>query len=352
MRPSTRAAVLTAAVLAACAPGTRRPAFTPMPESRSGALEVTIPDATRRLAEALRAAGMPVTRVELRDGYVETAWFDTATAQPTARRPLGAGIVRVRGWVDPSEYGYSQMTVEAVYRPAADPSLAPRELERAVPYDHPTRRKLRDVLASMGARAIGREPDAPAPVVATTTAGADTAGRTAAAPTKGVKRRAPADEPPAPAAPGKRRAAAPGDTAARVSAPRDSTPPRPAARDTTPAAVAAPAPVTPQPVRAQPATPQPAARQPAAPQPATPRPTLPAAAPRTGFTVQVAAAPTRPEAESIANRLRALGEAPQIVAEGGLFKVRTAGYPTRTAANARLTRIRSAFADAFVVPPR
>jgi cell division septation protein DedD len=343
----TRAALALAAALAACAPGTRRPPFTPLPESRSGALEVTIPDATRRLAEALRAAGMPVTRVELRDGYVETAWFDTATAQPTSRRPLGAGIVRVRGWVDPSEYGYSQMTVEAVYRPAADPSLAPRELERAVPYDHPTRGKLRDVLASMGARAIGREPDAPPPVVATTTAGTDTADRNAGAATKGGKRRAPGDEPLGPVDPGKRRGAAPGDTTARVTPLRDSTPPRPAARDTTPAAIAAPAPATPRPAPAQPVSPQPAT-----PRPATPRPTPPAAPARSGFTVQVAAAPTRPEAESIANRLRALGEAPQIVAEGGLFKVRTAGYPTRTAASARLARIRSAFADAFVVPPR
>ena len=155
------------AVLAACSPATRRPAFGPVPESRSAALEVTIPDATRRLAESLRAAGIPLERVELRDGYVESAWFDTAGMKPAKGRPLGAGVVRVRGWVDPSEYGFSQMTVEAVYRPAADPSLPARELERAVPYDHPTRRRLREALASMGARTIGGEPDAPRPVVAT-----------------------------------------------------------------------------------------------------------------------------------------------------------------------------------------
>jgi len=349
------AVLLTAALMAGCSPGTRRPPFGPMPESRAAALEVTIPDATRRLAEALKAAGIPVTRTELRDGYVESAWFDTASMQPVTRRPLGAGVVRVRGWVDPSEYGFSQMTVEAVYRPVADPSLPPRDLERAVPYDHPTRRRLREALGSMGARTIGSEPDAPRPVVATAAApraGTDTTqpprkgGRTPdapATPPDRPRRGAPGAAPRDTAAAAARRADAaardttsrdtnPRDTTTRAAAPRDSTPRDSTPRDSARApAVAAPAPAPPAPRR-------------------TPGPTLPQA--RGGFAVQVAAAATRVEAEAIAARLRTLDETPQIVAEGGLFKVRTSGYPTRAAANARLARMRGAFAGAFVVAPR
>ena len=317
-------------LLAACSPGTRRPAFGPVPESRTAALEVTIPDATRRLAEALKAAGIPVTRIELRDGYVESAWFDTAGMQPVSRRPLGAGVVRVRGWVDPSEYGFSQMTVEAVYRRAADPSVPARELERAVPYDHPARRRLREALASMGARAVGSEPDAPRPVVAAAPrAAADSAGppvekgrRAAEAPPAKPRRGAPAAA---------RSDSVPRDTAPREAAPRDTT-----ARDTTASdSVRAPAARPPAP------TPAPPRR--------TPAPTPPATG---GFAVQVAAAATPAEAEAIAARLRTYGETPRIVSEGGLHKVRTAGYATRAAANARLARLRGAFAGAFVVAPR
>jgi hypothetical protein len=94
-------------------------------------------EATRALAEALVEDSIPVTRTELRDGYVETGWFEAASGQPTGRRPLGPEVVRVRGWVDPIQTGQTKIRIETVIRPMADPSLPERELDRGAPKENP-----------------------------------------------------------------------------------------------------------------------------------------------------------------------------------------------------------------------
>ena len=58
-------------------------------------------------------------------------------------------MVRVRAWADPGRPGFTQLTVETVYRPLADPSLPQRELEREVPQDHPVAKKIRAALQGM-----------------------------------------------------------------------------------------------------------------------------------------------------------------------------------------------------------
>lgn len=96
-----------------------------------------MPEATRRLAEALKADSIPTRTVRLRDGYIESPWFLTQTRRPTGQRPLGPGVVRIRAWADPARPGSTQLSIETVYRPQGDPSLPERELERQVPRDHP-----------------------------------------------------------------------------------------------------------------------------------------------------------------------------------------------------------------------
>jgi hypothetical protein len=135
MRSSYLLALTLAA--AACQPTTSRPPFGPIPEAPGTEIRLPVPEATRRLAEALKADSIPTHKVQLRDGYIETPWFLARSRRPTTQRPLGPGVVRIRAWADPARPGSTQLTVETLYRPRVDPSLPERELEREVPRNHP-----------------------------------------------------------------------------------------------------------------------------------------------------------------------------------------------------------------------
>jgi len=135
--------------LAACQPGTTRPTLTPLPEAAVTEVRLPVPDATQELAIVLRADSLPARRVELRDGYLETAWLDSATGRPTQRRPIGQGVVRIRAWADPARPGNTQLSVETSYRPYADPSLPDRELDRQAPPDHPIAIRVRAALEKL-----------------------------------------------------------------------------------------------------------------------------------------------------------------------------------------------------------
>ena len=155
---TSRAWIATAALLAACRPNTTRPAITPYPEAAGVEIRLRPPEATRRLAEALQADSITPARVRPRDGYIETAWLDSATGRPTARRPIGTRVVRLRAWADPGRPGNTVLTVETLYRPLADPSLPERELERQVPPVHPTAVKVVRVLEALLKRHGGPPP--------------------------------------------------------------------------------------------------------------------------------------------------------------------------------------------------
>ena len=135
MRASLLLGVAGAAL--ACQPNTTRPSFTPLPEAAGTELRLPVPEATRRLAEAFKADSIPPSKIQPRDGYIETDWFDSRSGRPVGSGRLGSRTVRVRAWADPARPGSSQLTVETLYRPLADPSLPERELERQVPRDHP-----------------------------------------------------------------------------------------------------------------------------------------------------------------------------------------------------------------------
>jgi hypothetical protein len=125
--------LLILAFVAACDPGTTRPDLLPMPEARTLEVEADRPTAIEALHAMLVADSFPVRRVVARDAWLETDWFSAATLRPAGDGALGPHVMKLRGWVEPSRVGESVVVVELVYRPLADPSLPPRELERSVP---------------------------------------------------------------------------------------------------------------------------------------------------------------------------------------------------------------------------
>jgi hypothetical protein len=145
-------------VAAACQPNTTRPSFGPLPDAAGSEVRLPVREATRRLAETLRAGSIPVSKIMLRDGYLETNWFDARSGRPAGGRPLGERVVRVRAWADPARPGSSQLSVETSYRPLADPSLPQRELERQVPPEHPVAVKVEAVLRQLVERFGGTPP--------------------------------------------------------------------------------------------------------------------------------------------------------------------------------------------------
>ena len=123
-------------VLAACYPTTTRPAFLPEPTAPVAEVELAIPEATRAAGRRARRRlhSGAAHRAEGRLAGKRLVRRDDAAADP--RRRLGPDVVKVRVWVDPSRPNHSNITVETVYRPFADPSRPDRELEQQVPANH------------------------------------------------------------------------------------------------------------------------------------------------------------------------------------------------------------------------
>lgn len=149
-----KSVAVTVLCLAACTGlGGVRPRITPM----VGSVSRTVPERAevlvRAFDDAFRARSIPLVVVSQVEGYVETEWLDIDTR--TARPPGVTGlerIVKLRLFIDPVG-GQSRVVGEAVRRLFADPSLPARELERAVPEDHPGRALLDSVMTSV----LGRD---------------------------------------------------------------------------------------------------------------------------------------------------------------------------------------------------
>jgi hypothetical protein len=162
------------AAATACQPNTSRPGFTSLPEAAGTEVRLPVKDATRYLADALRADSIPIRRVMIRDGYLESNWFYSKSKRAVqGRRPLGSGIVRVRAWADPARPGSSQLSVETSYRPLADPSLPGRELDRQVPRTHPIGMQVEAVLKKLVERYGGPPPPSAQPAPPPPAAGDD-----------------------------------------------------------------------------------------------------------------------------------------------------------------------------------
>ena len=153
------------ALLLACQPATTRPSFAPLPAAEEAVVDLSVQEATTLVAQALRDDSIPVSRVEPKDGYLETGWFISASGTPTTIRPLGDSVVRVRGWVNAYGKARGSIRVETAVRPLANPALPPRELDRQAPKDNPAAIRVARVLEAMARRypVPGAEPTAVPP---------------------------------------------------------------------------------------------------------------------------------------------------------------------------------------------
>jgi hypothetical protein len=133
----------------ACRPTTARPFFPPVTGAAQAELGIEQKSATEALADVLRSDSLPVTRVVPQDGYIETEWFDARTKRVWHGRRLGQDVVQIRAWVDPTRTGFSKLTVETVYRPLADASLSPRDLDRQVPEENPVGKRVTEIVTEL-----------------------------------------------------------------------------------------------------------------------------------------------------------------------------------------------------------
>jgi len=121
-------------VVAACTPATTRPDFAPFPEAQVAVVRASFERVTAVATRWLTAQGVHLAQSSPRDGYLETAWE--------------AGV-KLRCWADAAAPGQSRVTVEAAYRPMADPSRTARDLERPVPPDRDGHRLAQRLLTAL-----------------------------------------------------------------------------------------------------------------------------------------------------------------------------------------------------------
>jgi len=149
IRPRVAGAALLLFILVACRATTARPYFTPLPSASVAEIELGIPAATRVLSETMAKDSIALQTIKENDGFIDSGWLDAKTLEHTGARPLGTDVVRVRAWVNPSKLGWSELVVEGTYRPMEDPSRPERELDTALPEDHPLQRRLAGVIRTL-----------------------------------------------------------------------------------------------------------------------------------------------------------------------------------------------------------
>src|SRR6267378_1265939 len=126
-------------LLAACTPITTRPDFRPDPRALVVTLDARPERITAALDSLVPAESLEVAHANVRDGYVETAWYDTQahhTRHHEREITNLAATVKIRFWADPWVPGQTRLTVEPVYRPRYDPSRPERDLEVIAPREH------------------------------------------------------------------------------------------------------------------------------------------------------------------------------------------------------------------------
>jgi hypothetical protein len=123
-------------VVIACNPTTTRPDIRPLPKARSAQIfarpQLVIP----ALSALVVAESLRVRRSNVRDGYLETDWYDTRTHRSFRNDgavPDLVHAVKLRCWADPYVPGQSILTIEVAYRRRVDPSRDGRELDLLVP---------------------------------------------------------------------------------------------------------------------------------------------------------------------------------------------------------------------------
>src|SRR5438270_7423229 len=139
-------------LLAACTPVTTRPDFKPDPRALVVVLNARPERVTLELETLLPAESLEVERLNVRDGYVETSWYD-ATRRRSYRHQRDIAdlpaTVKIRCWADPWVPGQTRLTVEPVYRPRVDPSRTERDLEVIAPPEHGGYKVAQELIAKL-----------------------------------------------------------------------------------------------------------------------------------------------------------------------------------------------------------
>src|SRR5256714_11691009 len=133
-----RSALRACRVRAACSPVATRPDFKPDPRALVVVLNARPEGVAVALDSLVPAESLEVACSTARDGYVETAWYDTEARRTRHHERDIASFtrtVKIRFWADPWVPGQTRLTVEPVYRPRYDPSRVERDLEVIVDKD-------------------------------------------------------------------------------------------------------------------------------------------------------------------------------------------------------------------------
>src|SRR4029077_9710434 len=126
-------------LLAACTPITTRPDFRPDPRALAIILDARPERVTTVLDSLVPAESLEVAHANVRDGYVETAWYDTQahrTRHHEREITNLAATVQVRLWAPRWVPGKPGRPTEPVYRPRYDPSRPERDLEVIASKEH------------------------------------------------------------------------------------------------------------------------------------------------------------------------------------------------------------------------
>lgn len=113
-------------------PVSTRPEFLPDPRAPVVLLDARPERVTLELQTLVPAESLEVARLNVRDGYVETAWYDPERHRSYHHDRDIADLettVKIRCWADPWVPGQTRLTVEPVYRPRLDASRTERDLE-------------------------------------------------------------------------------------------------------------------------------------------------------------------------------------------------------------------------------
>jgi hypothetical protein len=113
-------------------PVSTRPDFRPDLRAPVVILNARPEPVTIGIDSLVRAESLEVAHVNVRDSYLETAWYNTKTHH-TAHHEREihdlSATVKLRFWADPWVPGQTRLIVEPVYRPRVDPSRTERDLE-------------------------------------------------------------------------------------------------------------------------------------------------------------------------------------------------------------------------------
>ena len=134
-----RSAFRVCLLLSACTPITTRPDFRPDPRALVVTLDARPERITAALDSLVPAESLEVAHANVRDGYVEAAWYDTQAHRIRHHeREITnlAATVKIRFWADPWVPGQTRLTTEPVYRPRYDPSRPERDLEVIASKEH------------------------------------------------------------------------------------------------------------------------------------------------------------------------------------------------------------------------